>query len=132
MARPVARTIDELSDQAEHDPLTGIANRRALDARLEDELERARRHGTHLGLVLVDVDDFKKFNDRYGHQCGDDILRTFAALLADSVRELDLAGRFGGEEFALVLPGTPVEGACLLAEQIRRSLSEDRGDRTCG
>ena len=123
-ARPVARTFGELSDQAQHDPLTGLANRRALDARLEEELERARRHGTHLGLVLIDVDDFKHFNDHYGHQCGDEILRTFAALLAGSLRELDLAGRFGGEEFALVLPGTSVEGACLLAEQIRQSLRQ--------
>jgi diguanylate cyclase (GGDEF)-like protein len=121
-ARPVARTFGELSDQAQHDPLTGLANRRALDARLEEELERARRHGTHLGLVLIDVDDFKHFNDDYGHQCGDEVLRTFAALLAGSLRELDLAGRFGGEEFALVLPGTSVEGACVLAEQIRKSL----------
>src|SRR5439155_6657066 len=121
-ARPVARTFGELSDQAQHDPLTGLANRRALDSRLEEELDRARRHGTHLGLVLIDVDDFKHFNDDYGHQCGDEILRTFAALLAGSLRELDLAGRFGGEEFALVLPGTPVEGACMLAEQIRKSL----------
>jgi diguanylate cyclase (GGDEF)-like protein len=121
-ARPVARTFGELSEQAEHDALTGLANRRLLDARLEEELERARRHGTHLGLVLIDVDDFKHFNDHYGHQCGDEILRTFGALLAGSVRELDLAGRFGGEEFALVLPGTPVEGACVLAEQIRKSL----------
>jgi diguanylate cyclase (GGDEF)-like protein len=122
-ARPVARTFGELSDQAQHDPLTGLANRRALDARLEEELDRARRHGTHLGLVLIDVDDFKHFNDDYGHQCGDEVLRTFAALLAGSLRELDLAGRFGGEEFALVLPGTPVEGACILAEQIRTSLA---------
>ncbi len=121
-ARPVARTFGELSDQAQHDPLTGIANRRALDARLEEELDRARRHGTHLGFVLIDVDNFKQFNDRYGHQCGDEILRVFAALLAGSVRELDLAGRFGGEEFALVLPGTPVVGACVLAEQIRETL----------
>ena len=120
--RPVARTFGELSDQAEHDPLTGIANRRALDARLEEELERARRHGTHLALVLIDVDDFKQFNDHYGHQCGDEVLRTFGTMLAGSVRELDLAGRFGGEEFALVLPGTPVEGACVVAEQIRKAL----------
>jgi diguanylate cyclase (GGDEF)-like protein len=121
-ARPVARTFGELSDQAQHDPLTGLANRRALDARLEEELDRAQRHGTHLGLVLIDVDNFKQFNDQYGHQCGDEVLRTFAALLAGSVRELDVAGRFGGEEFALVLPGTPVDGACVLAEQIRKSL----------
>jgi diguanylate cyclase (GGDEF)-like protein len=122
-ARPVARTFGELSDKAERDPLTGLANRRLLDARLEEEMDRARRHGTHVALVLVDVDDFKQFNDRYGHQCGDEILRTFGALLAGSVRELDLAARFGGEEFALVLPGTPVAGACVVAQQIREALA---------
>jgi len=121
-ARPVARVFGELSDQADHDSLTGLANRRLLDVRLEQELERARRYGAHLGLVLVDVDDFKQLNDLYGHRCGDQILRAFGELLARSVRKVDLAGRFGGEEFALVLPGTPLEGACVLAEEIRGSL----------
>jgi diguanylate cyclase (GGDEF)-like protein len=120
-ARPLARKLGELSAQAERDPLTGLANRRLLDARLEEELDRARRYHTHLAFVLIDIDDFKQVNDRYGHQAGDDALQAFAKVLSSSVRELDLAGRLGGEEFALVLPGTPVEGACRVAENIRRA-----------
>ncbi len=124
LARPLARRFGELSDRAERDALTGLANRRALDERLEEELDRARRYRTHLSLVLVDIDDFKQVNDRYGHQSGDELLRAFATALSGSLRELDLAARFGGEEFALLLPGTPTEGACIVAEQIRRIVSE--------
>jgi diguanylate cyclase (GGDEF)-like protein len=122
-AHPLARAFGELSDQAGRDALTGLANRRLLDARLAEEIDRARRHGTHLAFVLVDVDDFKQVNDTHGHQCGDEVLRTIGAVLSSSVRELDLAGRFGGEEFALVLPGTTVDGACRVAEQIRRAFA---------
>jgi diguanylate cyclase (GGDEF)-like protein len=124
LARPLTRRFGELSDRAERDALTGLANRRALDERLEEELDRARRYRTHLSLVLVDIDDFKQVNDRYGHQSGDDLLRAFATALSGSLRELDLAARFGGEEFALLLPGTPSGGACIVAEQIRRLVSE--------
>ena len=124
LARPLTRRFGELSDQAERDPLTGLANRRLLDDRLEEELDRARRHGSHLAFVLVDIDDFKRVNDRYGHQVGDDVLQAVSAVLAGSVRELDLAGRYGGEEFALVLPGTPTEGACRVSEQIRGALAD--------
>jgi diguanylate cyclase (GGDEF)-like protein len=124
LARPLTRRFGELSDRAERDALTGLANRRALDERLEEELDRARRYRTHLSLVLVDIDDFKQVNDRYGHQSGDDLLRAFATALSGSLRELDLAARFGGEEFALLLPGTPSGGACIVAEQVRRLVSE--------
>jgi diguanylate cyclase (GGDEF)-like protein len=124
LARPLARRFAELSDRAARDSLTGLANRRTLDERLEEELDRARSNSTHLALVMVDIDDFKQMNDRYGHQFGDDLLRSFAAVLSGSLRELDLVARFGGEEFALVLPGAPVEGACRVAEQIRRAISE--------
>ena len=123
LARPLARAVDDLRDRAERDPLTGIANRRLIDDRLREELDRARRHGTHLALVLIDIDDFKQVNDRHGHSCGDEVLRGVADVLSHSVRELDLAGRFGGEEFAIVLPGTPADAACRVAEQIRRRLS---------
>jgi diguanylate cyclase (GGDEF)-like protein len=123
LARPLARKFGELSEQAETDVLTGLANRRALDARLAEELDRARRHGTHLALVLVDVDDFKQINDLYGHQHGDEVLRALGPILRGSLRELDLAGRFGGEEFALILPGTQLPGARRVAQQIRRVLA---------
>jgi diguanylate cyclase (GGDEF)-like protein len=124
LGRPLARMFGELSDQAERDSLTGLANRRVLDERLEEELDRSRRYGTHLALILVDIDNFKSVNDRYGHQSGDDVLRAVAPVLANSLRELDLAGRFGGEEFALVLPGTPVASGRRVAEQIRRALAK--------
>jgi diguanylate cyclase (GGDEF)-like protein len=122
LGRPLARMFGELTDQAERDSLTGLANRRVLDERLEEELDRSRRYGTHLALILVDIDNFKSVNDRHGHQCGDDVLRAVAPVLAGSLRELDLAGRFGGEEFAIVLPGTSVTSARRIAEQIRRAL----------
>ncbi len=123
LARPLARMFGELSHEALTDSLTGIANRRAIDDRLDEELERASRHGTHLALVLVDIDDFKQVNDAYGHQTGDEVLRAISVALAASVRELDLAGRFGGEEFALVLPGTQLDGACMVAEMVREAIN---------
>lgn len=124
LGRPLARLFGELTDQAAKDSLTGLANRRVLDERLVEELDRSRRYGTHLALILLDIDDFKKVNDEYGHQCGDDVLRAVAPILGGSLRELDLAGRFGGEEFALVLPGTAVASARQIAEQIRRALAK--------
>lgn len=122
LTRPLARMVGDLSERAERDELTGLANRRALDDRLREEIDRARRYGTHLTLVLIDLDDFKHVNDRYGHQCGDDVLRVVGALLSRSVRELDLAARYGGEEFALVLPGTVADGARRVAEKIRTTV----------
>ncbi|HZS24205.1 MAG TPA: GGDEF domain-containing protein [Gaiellaceae bacterium] len=123
LGRPLARMFGELSDQAETDALTGLANRRTLDERLDEEVDRAQRHGTHLSLVLVDIDDFKQVNDRFGHQSGDDVLRAVAPVFAGTLRELDLAGRFGGEEFAVVLPGTTVAGARGVAEEIRKAFA---------
>jgi diguanylate cyclase (GGDEF)-like protein len=124
LGRPLARRFGELNDRAQTDALTGLANRRALDERLEEEVDRAQRHGTHLSLVLIDIDDFKKVNDRFGHQSGDDVLRAVAPIFAGTLRELDLAGRFGGEEFAVVLPGTTVAGARGVAEQIRKAFAQ--------
>lgn len=109
--------------QALVDGLTGLANRRRSDEMLRLELSRAARLAAPLALVLVDVDRFKSVNDRYGHPVGDAVLRDVAALLADTVREIDVAGRWGGEEFALVLPGTDLTGAARLAERIRASLA---------
>jgi diguanylate cyclase (GGDEF)-like protein len=108
--------------QALVDPLTGLANRRLAEGALETELARAGRFDEPLAMLMTDLDDFKQINDRWGHPFGDEVLREFASALAESIREIDLAGRWGGEEFAVVLPGTDLEGGVALAERIRESL----------
>jgi diguanylate cyclase (GGDEF)-like protein len=113
------RTVEQ---QALVDSLTGLANRRLCSAALEKELARAQRFKEPLTLVLADIDDFKLINDRWGHPTGDDVLRAFADRMRESVRGIDLAGRWGGEEFALLLPGTDLEGGRRLAERIRAEL----------
>ena len=127
LARPVARVFADLArltNQAQTDGLTNLANRRALDERLDDEVDHAKRLGTNVAFVIADIDNFKSINDSYGHQAGDEVLRRVARTFAEAVRELDLPGRYGGEEIALVLPGTNLTGARALAEKIRRSLEE--------
>jgi diguanylate cyclase (GGDEF)-like protein len=127
LARPVARIFADLAHltrQAQTDALTNLANRRALDERLDDEVDHARRLGTNIAFVIADIDDFKSINDSYGHQTGDEVLRRVARTFAEAVRELDLPGRYGGEEIALVLPGTNLTGARALAEKIRKGLEE--------
>jgi len=109
--------------QANTDGLTELPNRRHFEEALESEISRAERFGGGLALVLADLDDFKQVNDRYGHQAGDDVLRTFAGILRDTVREIDLPARYGGEEFAVLLPQTDIEGAHNLAERLRRALA---------
>jgi diguanylate cyclase (GGDEF)-like protein len=127
LARPVARVFADLARltrQAQTDGLTNLANRRALDERLDDEVDHARRLGTNIAFVIADIDDFKSINDTYGHQTGDEVLRRVARVFSEAVRELDLPGRYGGEEIALVLPGTNLTGARALAEKIRKILEE--------
>jgi diguanylate cyclase (GGDEF)-like protein len=117
------RTVEQ---QALVDSLTGLANRRLCTAALEKELARAQRFDEPLTLVLADIDDFKRINDRWGHPTGDEVLKAFAQRLQESVREIDLAGRWGGEEFALLLPGTDLEGGQQLAERIRELVRDQR------
>jgi two-component system chemotaxis family response regulator WspR len=102
------------------DGLTGLANRRHFDDCLTDEWARAQREKKELSLLMIDVDYFKAFNDRFGHVAGDDALRQVAKCLADMCsRSTDLAARYGGEEFAMILPGTSLGGARLVAEKVR-------------
>jgi len=102
------------------DSLTGLANRRRFDAVMQEELSRSARSGTALSLVMLDLDHFKNFNDRYGHQEGDDCLRRIATILrANARRPSDLAARYGGEEFSLILPDTAQAGALEIAERVR-------------
>ncbi len=102
------------------DPLTGIANRQAVLSRVEEELARAVRYHRPLSVILVDLDHFKRLNDSHGHAAGDAVLRTVAQLLAANVRSVDVAGRYGGEEFLVLLPETDVDAAAALAEKLRR------------
>jgi diguanylate cyclase (GGDEF)-like protein len=110
--------------QALVDGLTGVANRRHCEEALSSEISRADRLGTTLTLVLADLDDFKAINDEHGHASGDDVLREFAAVLRSTLRDSDLAGRWGGEEFLLLLPGADVVGGAQLADRVRSSLAE--------
>jgi diguanylate cyclase (GGDEF)-like protein len=113
----------KLTSLAEIDGLTGIANRRRLDQKLEQELLRCARGRLPLSVILLDIDHFKKFNDTFGHLTGDECLKLVAAGVAAEVRRpADLIARYGGEEFCAVLPETPMEGALVLAEQMRESI----------
>jgi diguanylate cyclase (GGDEF)-like protein len=119
-----ARLHAVVEEQALVDALTGVANRRACEDCLSHEIARAGRLGASLTLVVADLDDFKRINDRYGHDAGDDVLRAFADVLRATLRESDLAGRWGGEEFVILLPGTEAEGGAQLAERVRAAFSE--------
>ena len=119
-----ARLHRIVEQQALVDELTGIANRRQCEDALPSEIARAERFGTPLTLVIADLDDFKAINDRHGHAVGDDVLREFASVLRATVRETDLAGRWGGEEFLLLLPGADAAGGVQLADRIRSALAE--------
>jgi two-component system cell cycle response regulator len=108
---------------AHTDPLTQTHNRRALMERLTEEMERARRYGLYLSVLMVDLDHFKAINDSYGHVVGDEVLRGVSATLQREARAVDVVARFGGEEFVVVLPETAAEGAMSLAERIRARIA---------
>jgi len=117
-----ARLHSIVERQALVDGLTGLANRRQIEETLTLELARAKRFGIPFSIVIADLDDFKTINDRHGHAVGDLVLREFADLVRHTLREIDLAGRWGGEEFLLLLPSTDATGAAELAERIRTAI----------
>ena len=110
------------------DPLTALFNRRYFETRLEEEIQRARRYGLELALLMIDADNFKIYNDLLGHPGGDRILRAMSDLLRRSVRAFDVCARFGGEEFAILMPGSNTEAATHTAERIRQRIAEHRFD----
>ena len=120
----VARLQSVLSDMAGTDPLTGLRNRRSFGAEFERELARYGRGGGEFSIAMFDLDRFKSVNDRHGHACGDYVLREFAQLLLRGVRAVDIAGRYGGEEFVVLMIGAAKHTALGVAERVRRATAE--------
>jgi two-component system, cell cycle response regulator len=116
---------ERLAALAVQDELTGLYNYRYLHTRLHEEFKRAERYREPLSCVMVDVDHFKRINDRFGHDVGDEALREVSVRLRKAVREVDVVARYGGEEFLLVLPSTNFSGALAVAERVWRSVAQD-------
>jgi diguanylate cyclase (GGDEF)-like protein len=125
MQREREEAVAKLREYADRDGLTGIANRRFFESRLADEFSRWQRYGGELSMLLFDLDHFKRINDEFGHVAGDTVLRSMAQRVSDVVRKQDVFGRFGGEEFALLLPCTPLDDALYVAEKIRRTIGDE-------
>ena len=111
---------------AVRDELTGLYNYRYLQSRLSEEFKRAERYREPLSCAMLDIDHFKTFNDRFGHDVGDRVLQTVAARLTEAVREVDVVARYGGEEFLLVLPSTHLQGALTVAERVWRAIGSEQ------
>jgi diguanylate cyclase (GGDEF)-like protein len=105
---------------ADYDALTKVYNRRKINKELDSEVARAARYGQHFSIIMIDIDHFKKINDTYGHLAGDVVLMEFAELLQNKIRQTDLLGRYGGEEFILVMPSTSLDGAAEIANRLRQ------------
>lgn len=120
-----AKLVEELNELTIIEPLTQIYNRRHLMSQLVSAMAQAKRHGHGLSVAMLDIDEFKRFNDTYGHLCGDDVLRAIAAVIKDSVRQnVDTPARYGGEEFMIVMPFTSLAEAASVAERIRKKVGE--------
>lgn len=124
LALVVARLLGELQQLARRDPLTGLLNRRELHRTLGQHAQGQRRAGDAFSVLMIDLDEFKSINDRYGHEVGDRALAHVAQLMTRSLREQDRIGRVGGEEFAAWLPGVDLQGAAALAERLRRTVAD--------
>jgi diguanylate cyclase (GGDEF)-like protein len=126
------RANEQLAQLALHDPLTGLANRRKFAERFEYDMARAARASMPLSLLMVDIDHFKAINDRHGHLAGDSCLKALAALLAGSVRAVDLVARFGGEEFVVLLPEMSAVQSLLAGERMRSRVEKHPVDIEAG
>jgi diguanylate cyclase (GGDEF)-like protein len=115
-----------LSEVSSRDTLTGLYNRWYVIEKIDSEINRALRHGSPMSLLMLDIDHFKQINDTWGHPAGDQVLKAVGQLLKESCRVYDTPGRYGGEEFCIVLPQTPPENTNIVAERIRHRLAETR------
>jgi diguanylate cyclase (GGDEF)-like protein len=118
-----ARYVDRVRQLAYRDGLTGVFNRRYFESRLIDEITRAARYGGGVSVLMVDLDHFKKINDEFGHMLGDDVLRTVSAVFVRQLRKVDVVCRYGGEEFAIVLPATQGASAATVADKLRCAIA---------
>jgi len=116
-------TMGKLQEASDRDGLTGIFNRRYIETSLATALGRAQRYGERLALILIDIDHFKQVNDQHGHLAGDATIRRVCQVLGDGLRTADLLGRYGGEEFLLIVPQTAGAGAIVLAERLRQAVA---------
>lgn len=123
LERKLRETLDQMREMAMHDSLTGAFNRRATYDVIEDELNRSRREEKPLSIIMMDIDHFKNVNDQFGHAAGDEALRRVAQTLRDHIRPYDYVGRWGGEEFLVVVPGSNLEESEHLAERLRIAIS---------
>lgn len=120
----IRQSLAELAEQVRTDPLTGLANYRYFSQALEQEMERTQRSGQPTTLIMLDIDHFKKVNDRWGHEVGNQALVHIAKLMLETVRKLDIPCRYGGEEFAIILPNTELSASVPVAERLRRAIDE--------
>jgi diguanylate cyclase (GGDEF)-like protein len=119
--------MEQVQRMADTDGLTGIANRRAFQGMLERELSRAQRNGDPVTLVMLDVDRFKDLNDTHGHQAGDEVLKVVAASLVENCRDFDTPSRYGGEEFAVILPTCSSKESLIAGERLRKGIGDAEG-----
>ncbi|MEM7252101.1 MAG: GGDEF domain-containing protein [Pseudomonadota bacterium] len=119
-----ALAFERVLSESAHDPLTGLGNRGSLDRTLQREVATVDRHGEPLTLIMFDIDHFKQVNDQHGHPAGDRILKWAAQCIRECIRNCDMAFRFGGEEFVIILSKTQLRGASLLAERLRRRMEQ--------
>lgn len=120
------QNLAEATQQAQRDFLTGLFNRKALDRFLDEITALAAEQKTPLSLLMLDIDHFKKYNDTFGHLIGDEVLKTIAKILTDSLKGKDIVARYGGEEFCVLLPCTSVENAYIVADNIRQSVASKK------
>ena len=113
-----------LRQQATTDTLTGICNRSGFNQSLAMEIQRAQRYGSPLSLIMLDIDHFKNINDTFGHNVGDDVLKTLAKVISENIRSYDIFARWGGEEFTILAPHTDNESAIMLAEKLRKAIED--------
>ncbi len=120
------RSMDRIQQEAMLDPLTGVKNRKTFDLELSRLMKESGNDGDPLALIMADVDHFKTFNDRWGHQTGDHVLRLVAEVMNANIKGQDVLARYGGEEFAIILPGTTTANAQMLADRIRQAIESRR------